>query len=387
MIGDTELREILRATAEHAELPTVMPESMRRKVTLRRARTIGVTFLLTVAIAVGGLQGMRAVTFDEAAPQPPASRRDVAESEVASLIDPSIENLIPDSPAPSVPYVINLDTREMTPLPDAIVGSLATGRGVDRSWGNPRNDPPIRFAVSPDGSSLAFVGEGEDGTPQIFIAAIDGTDVRQVTHDPRQATSPAWSPDGTTIAYEDGIGSDANVFVLDIATGESRQITPENPLCLSCMEPQFTPDGSSMISLGGNNECCNATEMWTVPVAGGRSTLLIGPDEGLGGIGSVSMSPDGSLVTFLAGGTFESGRIRYCGPCRFLANADGTDKRVIRFGYASASGAWSPDGTRIVLSEDGGGIRVIDVVTGETARVAEGRAAVWVDDHTLLVEV
>jgi Tol biopolymer transport system component len=382
-----ELRAMFERRESDVPAGAMMPLMMRRKVMLRRARTIGVSFLLTVAIAVGGLQGMRAATTDEAAPQPPASRRDVAESEVESLIDPSIENLIPDSPAPSVPYVINLDTREMTPLPDAIVGSLATGRGFDRSWGNPRNDPGVRFAVSPDGSSLAFVGEGDDGTPQIFVAAIDGTDVRQVTHDPRQATSPAWSPDGTTIAYEDGIGGDANVFVLDIATGESRQITPENPLCPSCMEPQFTPDGSSMISVGGLSEWGNATELWTVPVAGGRSTPLIGPDEGLGGIGSASMSPDGSLVTFLAGATFESGRIRYCGPCRFLANADGTDKRVIRFGYASASGAWSPDGTRIVLSDGGGHIRVIDVVTGETARVAEGRGAVWVDDHTLLVEV
>ena len=73
MTEDTELREMLRATAQNASLPTVMPQSMRRKVTLRRARTIGVTFLMTVAIVIGGFQGMRAVSLDDAAPDTSAA--------------------------------------------------------------------------------------------------------------------------------------------------------------------------------------------------------------------------------------------------------------------------------------------------------------------------
>ena len=374
---DIELREILRAAAEKAALPTVMPQPMRRKVALRRARTIGVTFLMTVAIVVGGLQGMRAVTLDEAAPGQTVGQPDGTRPKVADLVDPNIRDMRPGVVAPEVPYVIDLTTREMTPLPRTIVGSLATGK-FDR------------FAASPDGSSLAFVGDGVDGSPQIFLASVDGTGLRQVTHDPRRATSPAWSTDGTKIAYEGyGSGDGPNIFVLDVATEESKQITHESGPCPHCgLGPQFTPDGSSIMYTGGT---APAPVVRIVPVTGGKSTLLIGPGEGLTDAGNASLSPDGSLVTFLAGGFPESDEIEHCGPCRFLANADGTDKRIITGWIASPAGTWSPDGTRIVLADDTDGvtptIRVVDAVTGEAATVADGRLAIWLDDHTLLVDV
>jgi Tol biopolymer transport system component len=379
---DIELREILRATAEQAALPAVMPQLMRRKVALRRARTIGITLLSTVAILLGGLQGMRAITLDDAAPGQTVGQPDGAKPEVADLIDANIRDMRPGVAAPEIPYVIDLTTREMTPLPRAIIGSLATGK-FDR------------FAVSPDGSSLAFVGDGVDGSPQIFIAGGDRTPrggrtgLRQVTHDPRRATSPAWSPDGTMIAYEGNGGGDRpNIFVLDVATEESKQITHESRPCPCPLGPQFTPDGSSIIYTGGTD---SSPVVRAVPVAGGKSTLLIGPGEGLTDAGNASLSPDGSLATFLAGGFPESDEIEHCGPCRFLANADGTDKRIITGWIASPAGAWSPDGTRIVLADDTDGvpptIRVVDAATGEAATVAEGRMAIWVDDDTLLVDV
>jgi Tol biopolymer transport system component len=354
-----------------------MPEPMRRKVMLRRARTIGLTFLTTVAIAVGGFQGIRALTFDEAAPTQPARQPGVADPKVEDLTDRNLRDMTPGTAAPKVPYLIDLNTRDMTPLPEAITGSLATGR-IKFS----------RFAASPDGSSLAFVGEDEDGRPQIFIAGIDGTGLRQLTRDPRQATSPAWSPDGTRIAYE-GYGSegDVNLFVLDVTTGESRRITETHSCCP--LDPQFTPDGSSIIFTGGTGQ---RPVVRIVPVAGENSTFLIGPGEGLEDAGNASISPDGSLVTFIAGGNPNGAEVEHCGPCRFLANADGTDKRIITGWTASPAGTWSPDGTRIVLSEDGPPpppweIRVVDVTTGEASIVAEGRAAIWLDDHTLLVDV
>jgi Tol biopolymer transport system component len=267
---------------------------------------------------------------------------------------------------PKVDYVIDLNTGVMTPLPQAIIRSLGKSGDVGPypSWAS-------RYAASPDGSRLAYVGIGDEGRPQIFIAGIDGTGVRQVTHDPVRASSPAWSPDGTTIAFE-GRGG---LVVLDVATGESTPIADKTPLRWLWAQPNFTPDGASLVYAHGN-------VLRTVPIDGGKSTVLIGPGEGMGHAGNGSLSPDGSLVTMMGN------EIGGPGAIRFVANVDGTELRSIPGGSSNPAGAWSPDGRRIVCSDyDGKDILVVDIATEETSLVAKGNGAIWLDRHTLLVEV
>ena len=288
-----------------------------------------------------------------------------------------------------VDYVIDLRNGETTPLPDAITGSLdqaADGRSAGAL---------TRYAASSDGSMLAFVGTGREGTPQIFIAGIDGIGVHQVTHDPTGADSPAWSPDGTLIAYVGHGGGDVpNVFVLDVAAGKATQIT--NDQGDGAFVPTFTPDGRSLIYDGGSDQ---VPALRILPLDGGKSRLLVRPSEGIVDSGNGTLSPDGSLVTFLGGGSPTSGEVEHCGPCRLVANADGTDRRVIGGWMATPAGMWSPDGSRIVtmdiatayndLSSPIGPnlILVVDVASGRPTIVANGRAAIWLDDHTLLVAV
>jgi Tol biopolymer transport system component len=71
-----------------------------------------------------------------------------------------------------------------------------------------------------------------------------------------------------------------------------------------------------------------------------------------------------------------------------MANADGTERRIIRGGcwYTTPVGTWSPDGRRIVCSNDRGSITIFDIAKGEGSPVASGTTAIWVDRHTLLVE-
>jgi Tol biopolymer transport system component len=280
---------------------------------------------------------------------------------------------------PKVDYVIDLNTGVMKPLPEAIIGSLGSLGKMDRARCLLQAREPClpQYAASPDGSLLAYVGTGDEGSPQIFIAGIDGTGVRQVTHDPRGAASPAWSPDGTRIAYAGyGSGDIRVLFVLDVATGKSTQITEGTNLI--GLELQFTPDGSSLLYTGGSN---TQPVLRTVPVAGGKSTLLIGPRGDLADAGNGSLSPDGSLVTFLGS------KIVGPGPRRWVANADGTDRRLLPPPcFSNPAGTWSPVGSRIVCW-DGNGIIVIDIATGVASPVAKGSGAIWLNGHTLLVEV
>jgi Tol biopolymer transport system component len=283
----------------------------------------------------------------------------------------------PASGEPRVDYTLDLRTGRATPLPDSIVVSVVDfGRSSE-----------TKYAASSDGSMLAYVGLGDDDNPQIFVAGLDGRGIRQLTHDVREAMSPAWSPDGATIAYvgygTEWTGNRRRLFVVDVATGASRRVTGATD---DVWGPQFRPDGRSILYSGGAS---HSPRMKTVPVSAGKSAVPLEPGAGLQDAGDASLSPDGSLVTFLGGWPKESGRNDHCGPCRFVAKADGTKRRVINGGCwgTSPAGAWSPDGTRIVCSDDQGGIVLVDVETGTGLRVARGRSAIWLAPQTLLVSV
>jgi Tol biopolymer transport system component len=273
-------------------------------------------------------------------------------------------------PAPETTgYLIDLNTGEMTQLPKSIAG--------------------IGYAVSPDGTMVAYIS----GDNAVFIASLDGTDVQQVTHDQRGAWAPAWSPDGEAISYASGaytsVDEDVNnIFVLDLATGETSQVTNEKPttetnlsvgLGLGAIFPQFSPDGASIIYEVHRGD---GFSMRIVPVTGGKSALLVG-----GGKNDVeakwgTFSPDGSTLAASCLGRLE-------GIC--IAHADGTKLRVLVSGPSLVEPNWSPDGTRIAYTdaEQPVGeykIFVVDVATGETTFVAEGIDSEWLDDHTLIIE-
>jgi Tol biopolymer transport system component len=343
----------------------------------RAVAALGVVAAAAVALVVGSLVEERRSGKAVIGSSAPGTNR-LAESG-PTVSEPPVTMFVPPVSRRRLrgrDYILDLTTSAWSPLPKAILRSRVAQIKTPR------------YAASPNGSRLAYIGRGDEGRPQIFVARIDGSGVHQVTHDPKGAGSPAWSPDGTKIAYE-GYGSRHRdliaLFVLDVATGESKRIIDKSRDAVGA-SPQFTPDGSSLLYTGGTE---TAPVIRTVPIAGGRSTLLIGPGDELNDAGNGSLSPDGSLITFLASGTPQSAHVGHCGPCRWLAKADGTNKRVLLGCFESnPAGTWSPDGGRIVCM--GGNERdiiVIDLAMGNRiSHVAEGSAAIWLDTTRLLVE-
>ena len=98
--------------------------------------------------------------------------------------------------------------------------------------------------------------------------------------------------------------------------------------------------------------------------------------------GHGSYSPTDPMIVYLQrprldGENFGAGRL-------MLADPDGSHPRLLIEGKHLSWPRWSPDGTRIAY-EDGGGMYVVDVATGESSRIIDGGAPEWLDDHTLIV--
>jgi len=65
---------------------------------------------------------------------------------------------------------------------------------------------PGNFGLSPDGRRLAFVGQGSDGVPRLWIRNMDSLDIRLLPgSDTGPVTPPPfWSPDGRFVAFDAG---------------------------------------------------------------------------------------------------------------------------------------------------------------------------------------
>jgi dipeptidyl aminopeptidase/acylaminoacyl peptidase len=86
------------------------------------------------------------------------------------------------------------------------------------------------WQVSPDGKQVAFTLSVTDETANrrrtdLYLAAVDGSGVRQLTTDPAGDFQPHWSPDGKSLIFLSTRSGSPQVWRLDLEGGESRQIT------------------------------------------------------------------------------------------------------------------------------------------------------------------
>lgn len=94
-------------------------------------------------------------------------------------------------------------------------------------------------AWSPDGSKIAFYTLDYD----IFTMNADGTGVTNLTNSANQEESPAWSPDGSKIAFTKHTGTTNEIFVMNPdGTGQASLTAGSNP----SSAPAWSPDGTQI---------------------------------------------------------------------------------------------------------------------------------------------
>lgn len=147
---------------------------------------------------------------------------------------------------------------------------------------------PTKMLTQPALSAerVAFV-YGND----LWTSRLDGSAVQRITSGPGTKASPAFSPDGSLLAFSAELDGNLDVFVVPAAGGVPRRLTwhPSRDLVQG-----FTPDGKAVLFSSPREAFNNRhTQLYTVPVEGGVETKLPIPHAD-----RAVFSPDGKTIAY-----------------------------------------------------------------------------------------
>jgi Tol biopolymer transport system component len=131
-----------------------------------------------------------------------------------------------------------------------------------------QTDGACQPAWSPDGSRLAFISPCRTNSEfykgsQIFVMNADGTGLTPLRYVPGGDFDPAWSPDGTLIAFTSMRDQHAQIYTIDVATMTSTNLS-RNAAVES--QPAWSPSGAEILFVSSRS---GPTELWTMPASGG----------------------------------------------------------------------------------------------------------------------
>ena len=194
-------------------------------------------------------------------------------------------------------------------------------------------------AISPDGTKVAYVGPDN----HIAVANVDGTNSVTLTGSAGVRDEfPAWSPDGSQIAFSSNRDGGSDIFRMNAdGSGVVRVTTGAGATQPSWSGSTIAFTGTTPVAGGGVR-----FDVYTVGVDGsGLLNLTDGPWAA--SKSDPALSPDGTKIAFVASTPMP--------PTLYVMNVDGTNQQAITSGGGQvAAPTWTADGRHVLFTDRAG---------------------------------
>jgi eukaryotic-like serine/threonine-protein kinase len=243
------------------------------------------------------------------------------------------------------------------------MAALVVGLGAWKLWSSWTSPPPPLVmpltsypgiesspAFSPDGTQVAFSWNGDkEDNEDIYVLIVGADSPLPITRGPARDVSPAWKPDGSQIAFARMESGRASVYLVSPLGGSEHKLadltalvkTDSGPIEASDARLSWSPDGHWLAV----SRVTSANERGIFLLAEDGTTSVLLPAKAGDDYRAAVFSPKGDALAYVNGGFLEVVSIAGTHP----PAVNGSPRRVTPF-LGSVSGlAWTVDGKELLF--------------------------------------
>lgn len=207
-------------------------------------------------------------------------------------------------------------------------------------------EPILSPAWSPDGTRIAYASLEDSGHQVVFVQEVASGRRDKISARKGLNGAPAWSPDGQSLAVSLSKDGNAEVYVIDLASKKLKRLTRHWAIDT---EPTWMPDGKSIVFTSDRG---GRPQLYQVPSKGGRAKRLT--FEGKYNA-KPAVSQDGKKLAMVH---------RIDGNYRVaVMDLESGNLRVLTDGTLDESPSFAPNGSMVIYATSSGNRGILKAVS------------------------